>query len=100
MRILVVEDDALIREFGVEVLREEGCDVIHAANGAEALAWCGPQVADVLITDVGPPGGTDGGKSPNIAESETFRQRDDLSQILPPDVSDHFVRGFRERCEF
>ena len=60
MRILVVEDDALIREFVVEALREEGYDVIHAANGTEALAWCERQVADVLITDVKLPGGIDG----------------------------------------
>ncbi|MFK4525183.1 CheY-like chemotaxis protein [Bradyrhizobium japonicum] len=62
MRILVVEDDALIREFVVEALREEGYDVIHAANGAEALAWCGRLVADVLITDVRLPGGIGGWK--------------------------------------
>jgi CheY-like chemotaxis protein len=60
VRILVVEDDALIREFVVEALREEGYDVIHAANGTEALAWCERQVADVLITDVKLPGGIDG----------------------------------------
>ena len=33
MRILVVEDDPLIREFTVEALREEGYDVIHASTG-------------------------------------------------------------------
>ena len=60
MRIFVVEDDALIREFVVEALREEGYVVIHAANGEEALAWCVWQVADVLITDVNLPGDIDG----------------------------------------
>nr|WP_283842096.1 response regulator [Bradyrhizobium sp. KB893862 SZCCT0404] len=59
VRILVVEDDALIREFVVEALREERYDVIHAANGEEALAWCGRRVADVLTTDVRLPGGID-----------------------------------------
>lgn len=33
VRILVVEDDPLIREFTVEALREEGYDVIHASTG-------------------------------------------------------------------
>ena len=37
VRILVVEDDPLIREFVVEALREEGPHVIHAADGEEAL---------------------------------------------------------------
>jgi CheY-like chemotaxis protein len=43
----------------VEALREEGYDVIHAANGEEALAWCGRRIADVLITDVMLPGRVD-----------------------------------------
>lgn len=60
MRILVVEDDALIREFVVEALREEGFDVIHARDGEEALRWCNRQAADVLVTDVKLPGGIDG----------------------------------------
>ena len=60
MRILVVEDDVLIREFVVEVLREEGFDVIHASNGEEALQWCKRKAADVLVTDVKLPGGIDG----------------------------------------
>jgi DNA-binding response OmpR family regulator len=60
MRVLVVEDDPLIREFVVEALREEGFDVIHAADGEQALAWCGRRAADVLVTDVRLPGKVDG----------------------------------------
>jgi CheY-like chemotaxis protein len=60
VRILVVEDDPLIREFVVEALRDEGYEVIHAANGEEALAWCRRQVADVLVTDIILPGKVDG----------------------------------------
>lgn len=56
MRILVVEDDPLIREFTVEALREEGYDVIHART----LAWCMRQAADVLVTDITLPGKVDG----------------------------------------
>ncbi|MCP3401881.1 MULTISPECIES: response regulator [unclassified Bradyrhizobium] len=60
MRILIVEDDTLIREFVVDVLRDEGYDVIHAADGEQALAWCGRKAADVLVTDVKLPGKIDG----------------------------------------
>jgi DNA-binding response OmpR family regulator len=60
VRILVVEDDPLIREIVVEALREEGYDVIHAANGEEALAWCRRRAADVLFTDIKLPGELDG----------------------------------------
>ena len=60
MRILVVEDDPLIREFVVEALREEGYEVIHAASGEEALAWYRRGAADVLVTDIRLPGKIDG----------------------------------------
>jgi CheY-like chemotaxis protein len=60
MRILVVEDDPLVRELVVEALREEGFDVIHARDGEEALEWCRRLVADALVTDVRLPGKVDG----------------------------------------
>lgn len=60
MRVLVVEDDCLVRELVVEALRDEGYDVIHAANGEEALAWCKQRIADVLVTDIRLPGRIDG----------------------------------------
>ncbi|MDX3967640.1 MAG: response regulator [Bradyrhizobium sp.] len=60
MRILVVEDDPLVRELAVEALREEGNEVIHAANGEQALALCKRQIADALVTDIRLPGGDDG----------------------------------------
>lgn len=60
MRILLVEDDPLIRELVVEALREAGYQVVHASTGEEALDWCRRQFADVLITDVVLPGKIDG----------------------------------------
>jgi DNA-binding response OmpR family regulator len=60
VNVLVVEDDPLIREFVVEALREEGFDVVHAADGEEALEWCRRRFADVLVTDVRLPGEVDG----------------------------------------
>ncbi|WP_094184077.1 response regulator transcription factor [Bradyrhizobium japonicum] len=82
MRILVVEDDPLIREFVVEALREEGYQVIHAANGEDALAWCGRQVADVLVTDVRLPGRVDGWQI-----AERWREQD-------PDLPVIYATGF------
>jgi DNA-binding NtrC family response regulator len=60
VRILVVEDDPLVRELLVEALREHGYEVIHAANGEQALAWCKRRIADILVTDIRLPGGVDG----------------------------------------
>jgi DNA-binding response OmpR family regulator len=50
----------LTREFTVDVLREEGYEVIQASDGEEALAWCKRRVADVLVTDIRLPGKVDG----------------------------------------
>jgi DNA-binding response OmpR family regulator len=77
VRILVVEDDALIREFVVEALREEGFNVIHASNGEEALAWCKRRVADVLVTDIKLPGKVDGWQI-----AECFREHDPTLPVI------------------
>jgi DNA-binding NtrC family response regulator len=60
LRVLFIEDDPPVRELVVESLRDEGFDVIHAATGEDALAWCGRRVADVLVTDIRLPGKIDG----------------------------------------
>ncbi len=82
MRVLIVEDDPLIREFVVEALREEGFDVIHAADGAQALILCDCKVADVLVTDVKLPGTIDGWQI-----AERCRQHD-------PDLPVVYATGF------
>ena len=60
VRVLVVEDDPLIREFVVEALREAGYHVVHASTGEEAMDWCKRRFADVLVTDIQLPGKIDG----------------------------------------
>jgi signal transduction histidine kinase/ActR/RegA family two-component response regulator len=60
-RILLVEDDALVRENAAELLRSLGYDVVPAANGPEALAVLEKGEAfDLLLTDVVMPGGLNG----------------------------------------
>jgi len=48
-RILLVEDDAPLRETLTEILGEEGYEVASAANGAEALALLEAADAPSLI---------------------------------------------------
>jgi two-component system, response regulator PdtaR len=59
--VLVVEDDELVRELGVEFLSEAGFQVLEAGNGQEALSLLesNPKVG-VLFTDVNMPGPLDG----------------------------------------
>ena len=48
-RILVVDDDAAIREALRDALSDEGYDVVMAADGREALAQMSPRPALILV---------------------------------------------------
>ena len=52
LHILVIEDDANLREVVVDALREDGHFVRGTADGAEALAWLGELVPDVILLDM------------------------------------------------
>ena len=61
VRILVVEDELLIRVFVSDLLRDSGYDVIEAVDGDEALDVLNAGVAvDLVLSDVRMPGSTDG----------------------------------------
>jgi CheY-like chemotaxis protein len=61
LRILLVEDDHLIRMTAGDFLRDEGFEVEEASSGDEAaLRLVGPEFFDVLFTDVQMPGKMDG----------------------------------------
>jgi signal transduction histidine kinase len=55
LRVLLVEDEMLIRMATAEMLAEQGHTVIEAADGVEALKLLDGQGADLLLTDVGLP---------------------------------------------
>jgi DNA-binding response OmpR family regulator len=59
-RLLLVEDEFLIRLSLCEALGEYGFDVIPAKNGDEALAILQIEHVDLVITDVKMPGRVDG----------------------------------------
>ena len=66
--VLIVEDDELVRELGVEFLSEAGFQVLEASNGQEALSLLerNPKVG-VLFTDINMPGPLDGMTLASIA---------------------------------
>ena len=60
--VLLVEDEALVRMLGVDVLEEAGYRVIEAANADVALKVleADPDAISILVTDVHMPGSMDG----------------------------------------
>jgi signal transduction histidine kinase len=51
-RILVIEDEAIVRENLVELLEAEGYEVLAAANGREGLALARTQAPDLILCDI------------------------------------------------
>jgi CheY-like chemotaxis protein len=51
-RVLVVEDDTDILSSLVEVIRDDGFEVLSAANGYQALAQLEAQPVDVIFLDL------------------------------------------------
>ena len=83
--ILVVEDDADLRETVVTALSQLGYNALAAANAAAALrVLAGPEPIDLLFTDVMMPGGILG---PALAK----RARE-----LRPDIGVLFTTGYAE----
>ena len=60
--VVIAEDEPLIRMLAVDVLTEQGFEVIEAAHANEALAILEAQAADIhmLFTDIHMPGSIDG----------------------------------------
>ena len=60
MKVLVVDDDDLVRTVAVDTLEDAGFEVIEAATAEEALDRCEERAADVLFTDIMLSGTLDG----------------------------------------
>jgi DNA-binding response OmpR family regulator len=55
-RVLVIEDDQLLRKMYTSALREEGFEVIEAHNGLQAMEKATELLPDAIVTDLGLPG--------------------------------------------
>jgi CheY-like chemotaxis protein len=69
-RILVVEDERIVRRLVVEILESFGYDVAEARGPQQALVICADASFDLMVTDIVMPGG-DG---PELARAAVSRQ--------------------------
>lgn len=52
MRVLIIEDDQLLRELLARRFRQHGFEVVEAGDGDEGLACFKAQPADLVVTDL------------------------------------------------
>lgn len=52
MRILIAEDEDLIRDVVVDILQAHGHDVMEADSGELALQLCAEAAPELLVTDI------------------------------------------------
>jgi CheY-like chemotaxis protein len=85
-RVLVVEDQVLVRDLIVEVLIEDGFEVHAVGNARDALSHLAAGwPVDVLFTDVDLPGDIDGAKLAVLAR----KLRPDLAVVYASGSRDH-----------
>jgi PAS domain S-box-containing protein len=85
--VLVIDDEPTIRMLVAEILAESGYAVIEAPDGPAGLRVLESNARiDLLITDVGLPGGMNG------------RQVADAARVTRPDLKILFITGYAENA--
>ena len=85
--VLVVDDEPIIRRLIAEVLEDQGFNAIEVADGPAGLKVLQSDARiDLLITDVGLPGGLNG------------RQVADAGRVLRPALKVLFIAGYAENA--
>ncbi len=92
--VLLVEDEPMVRMLVGEVLGELDCDTIEAVDGAGGLRVLrGDRQIDLLITDIGLPGGINGVQMAEAA----MQQRPDLKVLFITGLAESAVHEAGER---
>ena len=56
LKVLLVEDNAQVREFATQLLRDLHCNVVAVESGTKALPLCRDEAPDLVFSDVVMPG--------------------------------------------
>jgi DNA-binding response OmpR family regulator len=86
-RVLLVEDEVLIREWVAEALTEQGFMVHTESNASGALRYLDTAPVDVLFTDINLDGGMDG--------TDLARR----ARVLHPDLTVVYASGRSNRLD-
>ena len=85
--MLIVDDEPTVRMLVTEVLSENAYNILEATDGASAMRILeNGQRIDLVITDVGLPGGMNG------------RQLADAARQQRPDMKVLFITGYAENA--
>jgi len=84
--VVVVDDESTVRMLITDVLEEDGYEAIEAQDGRTGLAALRAGRVDLLITDVGLPGGMNG------------RQLADAARVADPALKVLFITGYAENA--
>lgn len=80
-RILVVDDDAQVRELCTRILTRQGYEVYAVGTGEEALVCLAPQAFDLLIVDI---------TLPDVDGDQVLRQ----AREIDPDLATVAITGY------
>ena len=73
-KILVVDDEPLLREILVALIKEEGGEAVEATDGDEALLYFKDQVFDAVVSDI---------RMPNMSGIELAAAIRKINPIFP-----------------
>ncbi len=102
LKVLVVEDECMVRSLIVDFLEEAGCVVVEARTAERAIAVCNSGVPlDAVFTDIGLPGtlsGWDVGEAARSARGEipvVYASGSLIEQARPVSDSLFFNKPYR-----
>src|ERR1700742_201396 len=106
-RVLIADDDTVVRDVGRRYLERDGLDVLIAHNGTEALRLLGSERIDVAVLDVmmpGPDGLTlcrslrrHGGYTVPVILLTALGEEDDRIAGLEAGADDYLTKPFSPR---
>src|SRR5687767_13263801 len=95
--ILVVDDEALLREVMALTLADAGFDVAEAAAGDEAIDWLKARQADLMLLDIQMPGVDGWGVLAHVATMSAPPKvivASGLTEVVPPGHLNQCVAGY------